>query len=54
MNKKILVIDPADHSGWCFVEIIKDVAHIKQWGFIDVEPADYTGDEYISFTSAIA
>jgi len=53
MNKKILILDPADSTGYCFVEIIDNVAHIKDWGFVDIPSKEYSGDEYILFTKCI-
>ena len=53
MNKRILILDPADSTGWCFVEIIDKVAHVKEWGFVDIESGEYAGDEYLMFIEAI-
>jgi Holliday junction resolvasome RuvABC endonuclease subunit len=53
MNKRVLVLDPADSTGWCFVDIIDGIAHIKEWGFVDIESCEYSGDEYLLFIEAI-
>jgi len=53
MNKRILILDPADSTGWCYIELIDGVAYIKAWDFIDIDPASYAGDEYLFFIKEI-
>ena len=45
----ILVLDPANSTGYCVFELdeVNSIAEIKQWGFIDVDQHNYAGDQYI-------
>lgn len=51
----ILVLDPANSTGYCIYEYDEDKAsaNITSWGFIDIESEDYVGDQYIDLLTKI-
>lgn len=51
----ILVLDPANSTGYCVFELdeVNSIAEIKQWGFIDVDQHNYAGDQYIDLLSKV-
>lgn len=54
--KKILVLDPANSTGYCIYELdkTKASANIVAWGFVDIEDeTDYDGDRYLLLLSAV-
>lgn len=50
---KVLIIDPANSTGYCIYEFIDNSANIVNWGFIDVEQQDYAGDQYIDLCNKV-
>ncbi len=46
---KVLVLDPANSTGYCIFEYdeSKASANITSWGFIEIKQYDYAGDQYI-------
>ena len=55
--KKILVLDPANSTGYCIYEYdkIKASANITSWGFVDIpDDTDYDGDRYLLLLGIIS
>lgn len=52
---KILVLDPANCTGYCIYEFDKNKAsaNIISWGFIDIEQEKYLGDQYVDLLSKV-
>lgn len=50
----VLIIDPANSTGYCIYNINNDSAKIIAWGFIDVDDATaYDGDRYIDLKNKV-
>lgn len=52
---KVLVLDPANSTGYCIYEFDKNKAsaNIIDWGFIDIEQHNYVGDQYINLLNQV-
>jgi Holliday junction resolvasome RuvABC endonuclease subunit len=52
---KVLVLDPANCTGYCIYEFNKDKAsaNIIDWGFIEINQHTYMGDQYLDLLSKI-
>jgi Holliday junction resolvasome RuvABC endonuclease subunit len=53
ISKNILVIDPANSTGYCIVSVKDDCADIFLYKFIDIEEHEYLGDRYIEISKKI-
>jgi Holliday junction resolvasome RuvABC endonuclease subunit len=51
----ILVLDPANSTGYCIFKHNEDEASIDitSWGFIEVEQCDYIGDQYVNLLKQV-
>lgn len=51
---RILVVDPAASTGYCFVEVSEDGhASIYQYGILDVQDSEYVGDRALELMDKI-
>lgn len=52
---KVLVLDPANSTGYCIYEFDKSKAsaNIIDWGFINIEQCEYVGDQYIDLLDQV-
>jgi Holliday junction resolvasome RuvABC endonuclease subunit len=49
----VLIVDPANSTGYCVISIIDNKAEIFEYGFIDIEDKEYVGDQYIQLSKEI-
>ena len=49
----ILILDPANSTGYCVVQVNNNIANITNWGFIDIEPNEIAGNEYLSYIDMV-